>query len=88
MELKKRKFVHEYEDRCDHANYRVFVGTAHYFLRIYGSVNEHGSEVAVALVTLVVVVIVVAVVRCHRCCLLFKWKHVHTCTYVCVCMFK
>lgn len=81
--------MHEYKDRFDHANYRVFAGAAHYFLRIYGSVNEHGSEVAVALVvTRVVVVVAVAALRCHRCCLLFKSKHVHTCKYVCVCMFK
>lgn len=79
--------MHEYKDRFDHANYRVFAGAAHYFLRIYGSVNEHGSEVAVALVTLVVVVIVVAAVRCHRCCLLFKSKHVYTCTYIHIYMY-
>lgn len=80
--------MHEYKDRFGPTNYRVFAGIAHSFLRIYGSVNEHGSEVAVALVTRVVVVVAVAAVRCHRCCLLFKSKHVHTCTYVCVCMFK
>lgn len=51
--------------------------------------NEHGSEVAVALVVTLVlaVLVIVAALRCDRCCLLFISKHVHTCTYVCVCMF-